>query len=89
MHATRFLSECYEADRDYKQAARTLNSFKFDSYRTAVETSPQEKMKWFVDTARFFLQADDTVSASQSIKRAHAFLPEIEKDGETFLVFKV
>jgi len=88
MHATRFLSECFEADQEYKQAARTLNAFKFDGYRTVVEASAQDKMRWYVDTARFYLQADDAASASQSIKRAHAFLAEIEKDGQTFLVFK-
>ena len=33
MHATRLLSECYQAEGDFKKAAFTLNSFRFDGYR--------------------------------------------------------
>jgi len=79
MHAIRLLSECYQGQEDYKRAAQALNSFKFDEYRSQVQATPEDKLRWWVDATQFFILAKESGSASLTIKKAHVFLNDVDK----------
>jgi len=54
-----------------------------------VKATPSEKLRWWVDATSFFLAAEDTGSASQTIKKAHVFVNEVDrfkKENEKLLV---
>ena len=84
------LSRCHQAMNDYKAAAYALASFKWDD---VVKKSSggggggggsdwmrvERRVDWYVRTAQFFLEENETGSASQQIKRAHAIVNELPK----------
>ena len=86
------LSRCHQAMDDYKAAAYALASFKWDDVVKksggggggGVEWMRVERrVDWYVRTAQFFLEENETGSASQQIKRAHAIVNELPKHSNT------
>ena len=84
-----FLSKCQQAMQDYKAAAYALSSYKWDdvvkkSSGGGSSSSPdwmsvERRVEWYVRTAQFWLEENETGSASQQIKRAHALIQELPK----------
>jgi len=79
MNALELLAQCHQANKDYKAAAYTLSSFKFDDFKSKCSASAEHRAKWFVRTAEFFLQEGESGLASQQIKRAHTLISEVGK----------
>eukprot|EP01006_Ploeotia_vitrea_P000360 TRINITY_DN102929_c0_g1_i1.p1 TRINITY_DN102929_c0_g1~~TRINITY_DN102929_c0_g1_i1.p1 ORF type:complete len:423 (-),score=247.13 TRINITY_DN102929_c0_g1_i1:56-1297(-) len=85
MKTTRWLSECYQGQGDFKRAAQTLSSFRFDAYiRTPLNADPQFQMQWWIDATMFYLEINESGPASQCIKRGHslASTPEVRANRE-------
>jgi COP9 signalosome complex subunit 4 len=79
MNALELLAQCHQANKDYKSAAYTLSSFKFDEFKAKSSATAEQRAKWFVRTAEFFLQVGESGLASQQIKRAHTLMQEVSK----------
>lgn len=88
MRACRLLSECYQASGEYRKAAQTLSSFRFDGHRSQVEATPLEQLQWHVNAAQFYLEVDEAGPASQAIKRAHALSSEAPPGSEISVLFR-
>ena len=85
------LADCHKALEDYGKAAYTLASFRWDDWvkksSTAASSSsattdwarPERRVAWHVNAAELFLAVNETGSASQQIKRAHALINELPK----------
>jgi len=80
------LSVVYEEAEDFKKAALTLISFKFDSPQ--VQATPVERVTWFVNAAEDWLECDDSGSASQQVKKAHVLLGEKDVKADLKLSFR-
>jgi len=87
MKAVDLLAGVYQAQGEFKRAAYTLSSFKFDSYRN-LSVSAAEKVQWLVNTAEFYLAVDDSGMASQNIKRAYGLIGEVKNDPQLVFRFK-
>jgi COP9 signalosome complex subunit 4 len=70
-----------------KRAAQTLGSFKFEQYRT-LQVPPAEKLAWHIDTAEFWLEAEELAHAAQSVKKAHPIVAEVKNDPKLVFRFK-
>ena len=83
------LSKCHQAEGDFRAAAYALASYKWDDVvkKSGAGGGGSEWMRverrvdWHVRTAQFFLHEQETGSASQQIKRAHALINELPKVG--------
>jgi len=84
MKGVKLLSECYQAEGEFKKAAFALASFKFDKSSATAE----QKVDWFVDTAEFWLEVNESGPASQQVTRAHMLLQEVKHNAELVLRFK-
>ena len=83
------LAEVHKALEDYGKAAYTLASFRWDDWvkksnssSAAVTTDwakPERRVEWHVSAAELFLAVNETGSASQQIKRAHALVNELPR----------
>merc|ERR1712137_815574 len=97
MEATFLLAECYQGNGDFKDAARTLSSFKFDDQKNArCEASPQYRFTWHVATCTNCLQIEDDAgypdpdvgAALRAINKARVLEHEIDKSTDGYLEFK-
>jgi COP9 signalosome complex subunit 4 len=86
MYALQLLATAFQAEGDYKKAASALAQFKFDNYRGSTAT-PEQKMTWYIETAEFYLEANDTGPASQQLTRAHGLLKEMKANPKLKLRF--
>ena len=83
------LADCNRAMEEYGKAAYTLASFRWDDWvkkssagsaaATTDWAKPERRVEWHVDAAELFLAVNETGSASQQIKRAHALINELPK----------
>ena len=83
------LADCHKAMEEYGKAAYTLASFRWDDWvKKSTSTSasaatewakPERRVEWHVSAAELFLAVNETGSASQQIKRAHALINELPK----------
>ena len=84
------LADCHKAMEEYGKAAYTLASFRWDDWvkksaNTAAAAAqsewakPERRVEWHVSAAELFLAVNETGSASQQIKRAHALINELPK----------
>jgi len=76
MNALELLAQCHQANGDFKSAAYALSSFKFDDKQNC---SAEHRVRWYVQTAEFFLAINESGMASQQIKRAHALMAELTR----------
>ena len=79
MNTLDLLAKCHQANGDFKSAAYTLSSFKFDDYKNKSSADVSKRVGWYVNTAEFFLAIQESGMASQQIKRAHALISELSK----------
>lgn len=79
MNALELLAQCHQANKDYKSAAYTLSSFKFDEFNQKCSASSEHRVRWYVMTAEFFLAISESGLASQQIKRAHTLIAELSR----------
>jgi COP9 signalosome complex subunit 4 len=86
MYALQLLAIAFQGEGDFKKAASALAQFKFDNYRGSTATIEQ-KMTWYIETAEFHLEANDTGPASQQLTRAHGLLKEIKSNPKLKLRF--
>jgi COP9 signalosome complex subunit 4 len=86
MYALQLLATAFQAEGDFKKAASALAQFKFDNYRNCT-ASTEQKMNWYIETAEFNLEANDTGIASQQLTRAHGLLKEIKSNPKLKLRF--
>ena len=85
------LAEVHKALEDYGKAAYTLASFRWDEWvKKSTTTSAatdwaktERRVEWHVSAAELFLAVNETGSASQQIKRAHALVNELPKTAAT------
>lgn len=79
MNTLDLLAKCHQANGDFKSAAYTLSSFRFDDYKNKSTADLAKRVGWYVNTAEFFLAIQESGLASQQIKRAHALIAELTK----------
>jgi len=82
MNAIELLAQCHQASGEFKSAAYTLSSFKFDDFKGKCTASLEKRTGWYVQTAEFFLAIGEAGLASQQIKRAHANVSELNKKSQ-------
>lgn len=87
MNAVYLLYQLYTAEEDWKKAAFTLTSFRFDKFRGSA-ASPARQVSWHVDTAECWLECGETGSASQAIKKAHSLVNLIKDEPKLVLRFR-
>ncbi len=87
MKALSLVAQTYQADGEMKRAAQTMNSFKFESYRT-LQVTASEKLAWHIDTAEFWLEIDEVGNAAMSVKKAHPIVAEVKNDPKLVFRFK-
>jgi COP9 signalosome complex subunit 4 len=87
MAAVKLLAAMYEEEGDFKRAAFTLGSFRFEQYRQC-SASVADKVTWYVNAAENWLECDETGSAGQQVKRAHAHVARVKGDLRLTLRFK-
>ena len=82
------LADCHKALEEYGKAAYTLASFRWDDWVKKANSGsaaasdwarPERRVEWHVSAAELFLAVNETGSASQQIKRAHALINELPK----------
>ena len=81
------LAEVHKALEEWGKAAYTLASFRWDDWVKKAGGAagvpewarPERRVEWHVSAAELFLAVNETGSASQQIKRAHALVNELPK----------
>jgi len=86
LEAVDVLSKMYEGEQDWKKAAFCMSSFKFEQYRH-LSCSADRKVEWYVNTAETWLEAEESGMASQSVKKAHVLMNQVQ-DQDLALRFK-
>lgn len=98
MLSIELLAKAHQGMGEYRQAAYTLQSFRFEDYAKKNDSdgdsdswmSVTKRFDWYLTTAELWLAVEDTGPASQAIKKAHALLSEIPKadNGKLLLRFR-
>ena len=87
-HAVKLMALIYQEQEEWKRAAFMLSSFRFENHRS-LSIPPADIVRVLVDCAETFLEAGEEGSASQQMKKAHAYVQHIQDKPDLSLRFKV
>jgi len=87
MEAIALLASMYQAESEWKKAAYLLSGFRFENFRQCTASNAR-KVEWFIDATETWLECDETGSASQQIKKAHALVNFVKDNLQLVIRFK-
>jgi len=87
MEGIALLASIYQAESEWKKAAFLLSGFRFENFRQCT-ASASKKVDWYIDATETWLECDETGSASQQIKKAHALMGAVKDNLALVIRFK-
>lgn len=85
----RLLADCYQADEEWRDAAKTMSSIDIDDQYIIPVLSIYQRFDWRIQTAELYLAMEDNTAATSHIQKARKLkreLPTNDKESQKLIL---